>query len=548
MLRRVAVVASAAFISAISVLALLSCAGTSSVSSGKEQELVSRAIDSMGGAQALASINTLVGKGAWKQWEPEQSDVPSGPMRFGNEATFELTQDRTARASRTDYVKNFAYPAPRTFTFSEIVTADAGAVIGVDSNGMPASTVKSDPPVHAMSGVRLAATQREAARTAVSSMLLAMRANPERVRAAPDLVAAGASLPAVTYDAPSGVQYTVAFDPATGRPARVRTLDYDSVWGDVNYDVVLGDWRSTGPVTLPFLRRFELSSAAMGAIRVITETQYSELRVNPEIDRSRLQIPAAVAASAPKPASGNVPYQWAIRRQIIGTYMDSDDARFDKSATQSLRLQEVAPGVMQVQGGTHNNLVVEMSNYLVVFDAPVSDSQSLWVIDAAKQRFPGKPIRYVVMTHHHMDHSGGLRAFVADGATVVVGQGAAQHYRTVLSAPWTRNPDLKARDLGGAQIVEVADKYVLADGKREVVAYYMDSPHAKGTLMGYIPDAKLGWVTDIWTPGPPLPAKPNPGLVSVVTAVKKANIQPERFAGGHGSTADYASLARLAGQ
>ena len=544
MLSRAAAVASAL----VSVVALLSCAGTSSVSSGKEQELVNRAIDSMGGAQALASISTLVGRGAWKQWEPEQSEVPSGPMRFGNEATFELTQDRAARASRTDYVKSFAYPAPRTFTFSEIVTADAGAVIGVDNNGLPASTVKSDPPVHAMSGVRLAATQREAGRTAVSSMLLAMRANPERVRAAPNLVAGGASLPAVTYDAPSGVQYTVAFDPDTGRPARVRTLDYDFVWGDVNYDVVFGDWRDTGPVRLPFLRRFELSSAAMGAIRVVTETQYSELRVNPEIDRSRLQIPAAVAASAPRPASGNVPYQWAIRRPIIGTYMDSDDVRFDKSATQSLRLQEVGPGVLQVQGGTHNNLVVEMSNYLVVFDAPVSDAQSLWVIDAAKQRFPGKPIRYVVMTHHHMDHSGGLRAFVADGATVVVGQGAAQHYRTVLSAPWTRNPDLKARDLSGAQIVEVADKYVLADGKREVIAYAMESPHAKSTLMGYIPDAKLGFVTDIWSPGPPLPAKPNPGLMSVVNAVKKANIQPERFAGGHGSTADYASLARLVGQ
>ena len=89
---------------------------------------------------------------------------------------------------------------------------------------------------------------------------------------------------------------------------------------------------------------------------------------------------------------------------------------------------------------------------------------------------------------------------------------------------------------------------MLADGKREVAAYLMDSPHAKGTLFGYIPDAKLGFVTDIWSPGPPLPPKPNPGLVAVVNAVKKAGIQPERFAGGHGSNADYASLARLAGQ
>ena len=532
------------------MLALLSCAGTSSVSSsGKEQELVNRAIDAMGGAQALSGIDTVVARGSWKQWEPEQSEAPSGPMRFGNEASFVVMQDRAMRSSRTDYVKNFSYPAPRTFTFSEIVTPEAGAVVGADNNGLPSNTVKGEQPVHAMSGYRLAASQRESMRGSISALMLAMRSNPDRVRATPNLVAAGASLPAVAYTAPSGVQYLVGFDPASGLPARVRTLDYDYVRGDVNYDVAFSEWRDAGAgVKLPFVRRYEMSSDAMGAVRVITETTFTDFGLNAPVDRARLQLPSSVAAAAPRPASGNVPYQWVIRRQIIGTYMDSDDVRFDKSATQSLRLQEVGPGVMQVQGGTHNNLLVEMSNYLVVFDAPVSDAQSLWVIDAAKQRFPGKPIRYVVMTHHHNDHSGGLRAFVADGATVVVGQGAAQHYRTVLSAPWTRNPDLKARDLSGAQIVEVADKYVLADGKREVIAYAMESPHAKSTLMGYIPDAKLGFVTDIWSPGPPLPAKPNPGLMSVVNAVKKANIQPERFAGGHGSTADYASLARLAGQ
>jgi glyoxylase-like metal-dependent hydrolase (beta-lactamase superfamily II) len=536
-------------VAGLSTLALLSCAGTSSVSSsGKEQQLVDRAVDAMGGAQALGAISNLTVKGSFKQWEPEQSDVPGGPMRFANETTFEVAQDRAAGASRTDFVKNFAYPAPRTFRYSEIVTADAGAVIGVDNNGMPASTVKSDPPVHAMSGVRLAATLREALRGSSTALLLAMKNNPDKLRATPNLDAGGALLPAAAYDAPNGVLYIVGFDPATGLPARVRTLDYDFVWGDVNYDVVFGDWRDVGGVKIPFSRRYELSSGAMGAIRGVTETQFSEVNVNPAIDRSRLAIPGAVASSAARPASGNVPYQWAIRRQFIGTYMDSDDVRFDKSATQSLRLQELAPGVMHVQGGTHNNLLVEMSNYLVVFDAPVSDAQSLWVIDAARQRFPGKPIRYVVMTHHHNDHSGGLRAFVAEGATVVVGQGAAQHYRSVLSAPWTRNPDLKARSLADAQIVEVADKYVLADGKREVIAYLIDNPHAKGMLMGYIPDAKLGFVTDIWSPGPPLPPKPNPGLVSVVNAVKKAGIQPERFAGGHGSNAPYSQLTQLVGQ
>jgi hypothetical protein len=137
---------------------------------------------------------------------------------------------------------------------------------------------------------------------------------------------------------------------------------------------------------------------------------------------------------------------------------------------------------------------------------------------------------------------------VAEGATLVVGPGSAEHFRRVLASQWTRNPDLQARDLSGARIVEVKDKYVLADGGREVQVLPVDNPHARGMLIGYVPDAKLGFVTDIWSPGPPLPPKPNAALLSVVSAVNKYGIQPERFAGGHGGTADYAPLARLAAQ
>ena len=99
-----------------------------------------------------------------KQWEPEQSDVPGGEPRFANEASVEVVQDRSRRASRTDWVKNFAYPAPRTFTYSEIVTPQAGYVLGVDSNGRNAQSMKMSPPAHSMSGHRLATTQRESRR------------------------------------------------------------------------------------------------------------------------------------------------------------------------------------------------------------------------------------------------------------------------------------------------------------------------------------------------------------------------------------------------
>jgi hypothetical protein len=124
--------------------------------------------------------------------------------------------------------------------------------------------------------------------------------------------------------------------------------------------------------------------------------------------------------------------------------------------------------------------------------------------------------------------------------------GNGEHFRKVLAAPSTRNPDLAARDLSRTEIIEVADKRVFTDGQREAHAYLIENPHAQGLLIGYIPSARLGFSTDIWSPGAPLPDKINPNLAALVAGVKKAGISPVKFAGGHGSTADYAPLAALA--
>jgi hypothetical protein len=142
-----------------------------------------------------------------------------------------------------------------------------------------------------------------------------------------------------------------------------------------------------------------------------------------------------------------------------------------------------------------------------------------------------------------------LRAYAAEGATIVVGQGNGEHFRKYLAAPFTLNPDLASRDLSRTPVIEVADKQTFSDGKREVQAIVIDNPHAKGLMIGYIPDARLGFVVDLWSPGrDPLPAKISPGLSAVYNGVNKAGITPLRFAGGHGSVGDYAALAALAGQ
>ena len=509
--------------------------------SPRSDDLVKKAVQAMGGESALANVKTVAVKGTMRQWEPEQSVMPGGDMRLANDSTFEIVADYGARASRVDVVKNFVYPAPRTYTFSEVITPDAGYVIGIDSMGRTKQSMEANPPAHAMSGLRLATTQREM-RRASPMMFLDMLRNPDRVTDAPDITVGDVAYPAVSYTV-NGQTFIVAFDPQTHLPARSRSLDYDNVWGDVNYDLVLSDWRPMGGQQVATTRLYQLNG------RTIFDQKITDVQTNVPVAADRLMIPADVKASAAKPATGNVPYQWVIRRQVIGTYLDSDNPSFDTRATSSLRLNELGPGIQHVVGGTHHSLIVEMKDYLIVFDAPVSDGHSNWVLDAARQKFGNKPVKYLVLTHHHMDHTGGFRAYAAQGAIIVVGKGAAEHFRRALAAPYRRNPDLTAsRDLTGTQIIEVAEKQVLTDGQREVVLYNAENPHAHAFLIGYLPAERLGFVTDLWSPGAPMGPTLNPNQAAVIATVKRFGISPLKFAGGHGSTADYAALVALEGK
>jgi len=139
-----------------------------------------------------------------------------------------------------------------------------------------------------------------------------------------------------------------------------------------------------------------------------------------------------------------------------------------------------------------------------------------------------------------------LRAYVAEGATVVVGKGSGAFFRKTLSAPMGTN----AFTLAGPvtpKVIEVADKWSVNDGGRVIEAYLLDNPHADGYLIPYVPDAKTGFVTDLWNPGPMAPAMANPNLVAIVRGMEKAGVQPEKFAGGHGSVGSYPDMARVVG-
>jgi glyoxylase-like metal-dependent hydrolase (beta-lactamase superfamily II) len=207
----------------------------------------------------------------------------------------------------------------------------------------------------------------------------------------------------------------------------------------------------------------------------------------------------------------------------------------------SLKLVDVGPNISQVRGGTHNTIFIATDKYLIAVESPNDDGQSVQSIDMAKKRYPGKRVRYLILTHHHVDHIGGMHAYAAEGAAIVVGKGNAEYFRKVLARPEKLNPDAPKKPFT-AEVIEVDGKWSVNDGGREVDAYAIENPHAASFLFPFVPDAKLGVVTDLYVPGAPVSS--NPMVTALAKGIEKWDIKPETIAGGHGSVGSYADVTQ----
>jgi glyoxylase-like metal-dependent hydrolase (beta-lactamase superfamily II) len=506
------------------------------------QDLVKRAVEAAGGEAALSQLKTVAIRGSDTVWEVESSLEPGrAKPRKGAESKFHIQRDLAGGDTRIDWQRVvMRTPKPVPQNYSEILSGGIGYVSGVDSQARTQFSIKSDPPGHPMSGARTAVTLRELTRQS-PRLLLDMKANPRSVKTVAAQTVGGKKLPAVQYDVRDW-SFIVLFDPATGLPERIRTRDFDPIQGDSNYDLVLADWRTVGGGKVAHSLTYKLNESD------IVVTRYDQVTPNPALAASLFEIPIQARAIAVRAAMGStVPYQWMIRRGPWGNLLDSDGVAFDANAMAEPSLVDIAPGISVTQGIPVNSMVIEMDKSLVIVDAPIGEGFSEWMIQASKKRYPGKPIKYLVQSHHHWDHAAGARTYIAEGATLVVGKGYKDHYARMSSAPGRIANDRLQRNPRKANIIEVSGKHVIKDGGREVHAYLIDSQHSIGTVIPYVPDAKLGFVVDIWSSNTPLGAKPTPGQLELIAGMKKWGVTPERFAHGHGNPSSYAPLLKLAG-
>jgi glyoxylase-like metal-dependent hydrolase (beta-lactamase superfamily II) len=214
--------------------------------------------------------------------------------------------------------------------------------------------------------------------------------------------------------------------------------------------------------------------------------------------------------------------------------------------------EKLADGVWHLTGGSHHSVAVEFADHVAVIEAPLNEDRSNAVIAEVKKLLPAKPIRYLINTHHHFDHSGGLRTYVAEGATIVTHQSNKTFYETTFKAPHTLNPDRQWREKKKAKILVVGAKHVMSDSARTVELHLIqDNPHNTGIIMAWLPKEKLLVEVDVYTPLPPNappPANPNPNMVNLYENIQRLNLDVNRIVPLHGRVVDLAELKRTIGK
>jgi glyoxylase-like metal-dependent hydrolase (beta-lactamase superfamily II) len=214
--------------------------------------------------------------------------------------------------------------------------------------------------------------------------------------------------------------------------------------------------------------------------------------------------------------------------------------------------QKLGDGIWFVAGGSHNSMVVEFPSYITVIEGPLGEGRSLAVIAEAKRLVPNKPIKYLINTHSHFDHSGGVRTYVAEGATIITQEMNVPFYQKAWAVPRTLGPDNMSNGAKEANFLPVKEKYTLSEGDRTLEIFHENgSMHNAGMLIVYFPKEKILEEADDYTPD--LPELAAPGgirppvfMANLLKQIQTLKLEVATVAPMHGIVVPYSELQKAA--
>lgn len=299
----------------------------------------------------------------------------------------------------------------------------------------------------------------------------------------------------------NGIRVALAIDTTTHLPTRISSPSYDPNLGDITIETQFTDYRDVTGVRLP--------------AHVVTKT---DRFVTADLTMSAIEVDGVIGdMAAPEDAVGSRPAP-STPQPVL------DD-------------MEVAPGVWLIAGQSHHSAVIELPEELLLIEAPQHEARTLAVIRRARELRPRKPLRRVVNTHHHFDHSAGLRAAVAEGLTVLTHAGNEAFVKDLVARAHSRNPDLLARQPKPLTVETVTDTHDLAGRVR--LFHVAGNPHSSTMLMAYVPEHRLLIEVDAFTPNALAAFAAN-----LLENIERRGLAVDRIVPLHGSVATFEELRK----
>ena len=486
-----------------------------------------KALTGIGGEEALDELIGLTIETGGLRWVHDESFVPDSAPNLIGPFEVQINYDLVNDALRLDYTMQSIGNERQA---SEIIAGELGYLDGQSANFGP-------PGVSNMSSDRWASIRKHQRLLNPHLILRDIMADPDLVSEGGEVLLDG-SVHHLLVVEDEVAPLTLYVNAGSGRIVKLTTLENDALRRDVPVEVFYYSWQ---PVGEDLFFPAELYVAHDGDI--VHKEIRTSIELNPELDSELFEFPneADPVYDEDLAARGESHHQYLQTFAAFG---------FPRDGVQpNVNAEEVAPGVYHLTGGSHHSLAIEQADGIVIAEAPQDEVRSRAVIEWATETFPDKPISHVVSSHHHVDHSAGLRSYVAEGVTAVMHETAEPFFAEIFLANSTLVPDPLAENPVATTIetLSTEEPFVLADDSNSVEVYAIENPHAEDMVITFVAEAGIVFVSDLYSPNPNAESA-GPGGVVLNNAFTTYDLDVSTITGGHGGTIDFETFEGLLDQ